>query len=149
MARTYWQYAITAVKQGISANESLTRLAAAGQGIRRSDWLALMREAREELARNAKAYDRQGNRRPYRREIFAMTTTGATGYLQHVDIWVKDKETGEIFARPYSLRTDDLMTHDDAVETALDRYEAFATEYGQSILGAAYGSTYELVPGAK
>lgn len=146
MDRNLWQFAISAVKANLSANEALRQLQAAGAGIRRADYLAVHREARAELAINAKAYDRAGNRRPYVSETLAIETTTATGFLQHVDIWVRDNETGEIYARTYSIRTDELMTHDDAIETALDRYEGHAERYGHTILGAAYSATYTYVP---
>lgn len=142
-----WQYAISVVKNGVSANEGFRQITRTELGIRRQDWLATVRAAREELERNAQAYDRQGNRRPYRREILAMQTVTATGFMQHIDIWVKDNETGEIYPRPYSIRTDDLLTHDDAIATALDRYSDSAKFYGETILGAAYSTTFELIPG--
>lgn len=138
--------AIRAVKEGISANQALRDLRAAGSGIRRGDWLALMREARGQLEANASAFNRIGNRIPASSEVFIMTTVTGTGFLQHIDIWVKDHETGEIRIRPYSIRTEDLMTHDDAIETALDQFRTHADNYGETILGASYHSTYVLVP---
>lgn len=138
--------AIRAVKEGLSANESLRQLRAAGSGVRRQDWLALMREVRDQLEVNAVGMTRPGNRAPLASEIFVMTTVIETGFMQHIDIWVKSHETGEIGIRPYSIRTDDLLTHDDAVETALDQFGAHADNYGETILGATYHSTYILAP---
>jgi hypothetical protein len=75
-----------------------------------------------------------------------MTTVSAAGFMQYVDVWVKDRDTGEIRIRPYSIRTDELMTRGDAVATAIDRMETHADGYGERILGALYTATYILVP---
>lgn len=138
--------AISAVKRNLSANESLRELRDLGYGIRRQDWLALVREVRGTLETRATGMGRDGTRRPTRSEIFVMTTVIETGFMQHIDVWVKDRETGEIGIRPYSIRTDELMTHDDAIETALDRMAAHAENYGETILGGSYLGTYILVP---
>lgn len=138
--------AIRAVKDGMSANESLRQLRAAGSGIRRADWLALVREVRDTLESNATGIDRPGWRKPLTSEILVMTTVVETGFMQHIDIWVRDNESGEIRIRPYSIRTDDLLTHDDAIETALDQFAGHAKRYGETILGGSYLSTYVLIP---
>lgn len=138
--------AISAVKRGLSANEGLRQYLQAGGHVRRQDWLALVREVRGTLETRATGIGRQGDRKPTRSEIFVMTTVLETGYMQHVDIWVKDRETGEIGIRPYSIRTDDLLTHDDAIETALDRMAVHAENYNETILGGSYLGTYILIP---
>lgn len=143
-----WKAALHVAKTGMSANEGLRQLRQAFLGIRREDWLATVRAAREHLASAAGAVDRPGGMRPLVRDIFIMTTVIETGFMQHVDIWVKSRETGEVYPRPFSIRTDDLMTHDDAIATALDQFESHADFYGEVILGAAYRSTYQLVPKA-
>lgn len=140
------QWALRAAKGAVSANAALTELKALDSGIRRQDFLALVREFRGDLALNLSGIDRPGSRRPFTREITLVTSTVATGYTQMVDIWVKDIDTGEIFSRPYGIRTDDLMTHDDAIETALDRYSAHAEGYGQTILAGTYGGTLLWAP---
>lgn len=139
-------WALRATKGRISANEALRELKAVDAGIRRQDFLALVREFRDDLSLNLKGIDRPGSRRPYTREMTFVTSSVATGYTQMVDIWVKDVETGEIYSRPYGIRTDDLMTHDDAIETALDRYQQHADFYGQSILAATYAGTLRWTP---
>lgn len=146
MDRIPFNFATFIVKEGLSANEGLAQLRAMGHGVRRADWLDMVRTVRDNLDEIAASQTRTGNRRPYRKEIMFMATAGVTGFMQHVNIWVKDNDTGEIFPRPYSIRTDDLMTHDDAIETALDRYADSAEHYGQKILGATYMTTFELGP---
>lgn len=143
---SYAAYARDALRRGLSANQALRELRAAGQGIRRQDWLSLYRQLDDTLKSRATGIDRPGGRRPYQREILVMSTATATGYLQYVDVWVKNRSTGEISARPYGIATDDLMTHDDAIETAVDRMQAFADDYDEVILGGTYLTTYMMVP---
>ncbi len=139
-------YIRQAVRNGESANASLVALRQSGSGIRRQDYLNLYREVSGAIKSQLTGIDRPGNRRPTRKETMFMTTATATGFMQYVDVWVKDRETGEIYPRPFGLRTDDLMTHDDAIETALDRMLGHADKYNETILGASYMATYEFVP---
>lgn len=136
-----------AIKQGLSANESLRALRAEGRGLRRETYLDLYAQVADNLRLKAGGADREGGRRPYAREILFAPSTVAVGYMQYVDIWVRDTSTGEVYPRPYGLRTDNLMTHDDAIATALDRYQDHAADYGETILGASYMATYLFAPG--
>lgn len=142
-------YIRAAIREGWSANKAFAGASRTEIGIRRADFLGLYREMRDDMVAQTHAVDREGGRRPYAREIFVMTTVLETGFMQHLDIWVKDRETGEIRPRPFSIRTDDLMTHDDAIATALEQFGEHADHYGETILGATYRSTYTLVPGGK
>lgn len=138
--------AIRAAKAGLSANQGLEAAKAADVSIRRQDWLALYREVRAALKAGAIETMQPLGRRPYATEFKVMSTVEATGFMQYVDVWVKDRETGEIRIRPYSIRTDFVMTRADAVATTLDRMQEHADAYGERILGAVYTGTYILVP---
>lgn len=138
--------AIKAAKAGLSANAGLERAKAADVSIRRQDWLALYREVKAALKAGAIDTMQPLGRRPYATEFKVMSTVEATGFMQYIDIWVKDRETGEIRIRPYSIRSDEPMIRADAVATALDRMAEHADFYGERILGAVYTGTYILVP---
>jgi hypothetical protein len=143
-----FQFGIRAIKEGLSANESLRQLRAAGMGIRRQDWLTLMREVRLHLeTQGSGQFYAAWDRKPSGNELLIWSAPSATGFMQYINIWVKDRTTGEISIRPYGLRTDDLMTHGDAIETAIDQFGRHAPDYGETILGASYGSTYIFGPG--
>ena len=141
--------AIKVVKGGMSANEGLQILKAQGMGVRRQDWLSLVREVKAAIAANALETMQPLDRAPFTSEWKVMTTATATGFMQYIDVWVKDRDTGEIRIRPFSIRTDDLLTRADAVATAIDRMESSMDFYGERILGAVYTSTYVLVPKGK
>lgn len=142
-------YIRAALRAGESANQAFRTAVGTTVGIRRQDFLSLYRQVKGDIERQATGIDRPGNRRPFSREVVAMFTVVETGFMQHLDIWVKDRETGEIYPRPFSIRTDDLMTHDDAIATGLEAFSEHADSYGETILGATYRSTYALVPRGK
>lgn len=135
------------VKAGLSGNAIQDRLRQEGWGMRRESAQDLIRQIRNTLKTQATGIDRDGSRKPFRKEILFMATALESGFLQYVDIWVKVDATGEIYPRPFTIKTDQLWTHDDVIATALDRYADMAPDYGEKILGASYMATYEMVPG--
>lgn len=141
--------AIQAAKSGLSANAGLKAFQAGGGSIRRATWLRVYAEVKSSLADQVDEISRPLNRKPTGDEINVFSAVKATGYMQHVDIYVREKETGLVYARPYSIRTEDLMTRADVIETALSRFQDHADAYGEVVLGAAYVSTYIFAPGAK
>lgn len=140
------QFLKSAIKEGLSANEAFRQSTRTEIGIRRADFLDLFKQLKGEIQAGVTAIDRPGDRRPFAREIFVMETEIATGFMQHIDVWVRDRETGDIYPRPFSIATDELLTHDDAIETALEQFGVHAEKYGETILGATYRSTYVMAP---
>jgi hypothetical protein len=113
--------------------------------VRRGTWLKLYAEARTSLAGQSAEMSAPLNRRPLDTEVFTFTAPVARGYLQQVDVYVRDRETGDVLVRPYSLRSDELLIRGDAVDTAIDAFSQNADRYGEQVLGAAYTGTYVLV----
>lgn len=140
-----WQ-AVQAVKQGLSANKFLQVLKATGQGVARGTGLRLYAAAREDLAGEGAEITRPLDRRPRANEIRSYQTKTQSGYMQYVDVYVRDRNTGEVFPVPYGVRSDELMTRADVIATALEQYGRHAEKYMQSVLGATYTSTYMFVP---
>lgn len=120
----------------------------------REEWARAIGDARAALANRVSELTRPLNRRPvpgspevtpYRGRV-----TSARGYMQYVDVFVRDRETGIVEARPFAVRTDDLMSRQRVITTALSRYEAATlpegTFEGEIIVGAAYAGTVEFLP---
>jgi len=145
-ARNFAWVAAQGIKQGLSANAALRALRAAGGAIARGTWLRLYAQTRAEMDAESAEVSRPLDRRPRASEITYYETKQATGYLQHVDIYVRDRATGEVLAQPYSVKSDSLMTRADVIETALEAYGQHAERYGQTVLGATYTSTYLFAP---
>jgi hypothetical protein len=139
--------AISAIKAGLSANRGLAAAREAGLGVQRASWLKLYAEVKTSLAGQAGEMTAPLNRRPLSSEIFTMSTKAQEGYLQQVEVDVRDRASGEILVRPYSVRGDSLISRGDAVDTAIDSFSTHADAYGEQILGAAYTGTYLLAPG--
>lgn len=138
--------AAQAAREGLSANEAYRRAHAAGESMARGSFLKLYGQIKADYAQQVTEVTRPLNVRPTNAEIRPYVSARETGYMQYVDVFVKDRATGEVFARPYGIRTDDLLTRGDVVETALANYNRHAEAYGEQILGAAYTSTYLFGP---
>jgi hypothetical protein len=138
--------AISAIKDGLSANAGLNAARAAGLGVRRETWLKLYSEAKSALVGAPKEMSAPLNRRPTSAELFAFEAPNARGYLHQVDVYVRDRETGDVSVRPYSIRTDELLIRDDAIATALDAFGGNADRYNEQVLGAAHVGAYVFVP---
>jgi hypothetical protein len=155
MAEYALPHVIGAIRDGLSANAGYQRFqaerhAAGEQGIRRETWLRLTGEVRAAQLAVSVEITRPQDRRPLKSEIQVMTSKTADGYMQYVDVYVRDKQTGLVEARPFTIAGDSLMTRADAVETAIERYaraiESDPSSYDEAILGAVYMNTYQLVP---
>lgn len=118
--------------------------------ITRQQWANAIGQARAALANKVGEITRPLNRRPVPGEITPYTSRTATGFMQYVDIYVRDAQTGIISARPWAVRTDTLMARQTIVTQGLSRYEAASlpggTFEGEEVLGAAYAGTVEFLP---
>lgn len=121
--------------------------------ITRQDWATAIGQARAALANRLGEMTRPLNRRPVAGEItpYGGRTTTATGFMQYVDVFVRDRETGLVNAVPWAVRTNTLMSRQAIINQALARYEAATlpegTFAGEVIVGAQYAGTVEFIPG--
>jgi hypothetical protein len=142
--------AISSVKQGLSANEGLRQFRAAGGKIGRSAWLALRAEVGAALANRPTEMAAPLNAIPGAEHVQQFTTTSATGVIQQVEVLYRVKGTDTIVNRPFSVKGQQMITRQDAIQAALDQMALSQqrTLYEeQVILGAVYVGTYQLVPG--
>lgn len=140
--------AAQAARQGLSANEAYRRAHAAGESMARGSFLKLYSQIKADYAQQVTEVTRPLSAKPTHAEIRPYVAAAETGYMQYVDVFVKDRATGEVHPRPYGIRTDELLTRGDVIETALARYTQHAEAYGEQVLGAAYTSTYLYGPTA-
>lgn len=117
----------------------------------RATWARAIGEARAALANKIAEVTRPLNRRPLSSEITPYTSRKASGFMQYVEVYVRDRDTGIIEARPWAIRTDTLISRGRAVTQALSRYEAATlpegTFEGELVVGAAYAGTVQMIPG--
>jgi hypothetical protein len=134
----------------MSANAAYNAFRSGGGSMRRSTWLKLYAETKAQFSQQADAMTRPLDRRPLAGEMSALRGRVDFGYIQSVQVYVLDKVTGTVQQRWFNVRTDQLMTHGDAIDTALDKFSQATGKEGSFpddvVLGAAYSGTYIHAP---
>lgn len=139
--------AIQTVKQGISARAGLAAYRDAGGHTTDSRWFRMVSQVRQAVTAGNDEPIQPLNARPHADRIIAMDTIRGAGYLQNVTVYVRDRVTGIVRARPFSVATDVLMTRADAIDTALANFQHNAPGYEETVLGAVYRGTNLMIPG--
>ncbi len=141
------QSALAAIQEGLSARAGLAAFRQLGGHVANETWYKVTAELQANLASREGIYDEPVNRIPVASEIQRWTTQKAKGYIQQVEVMVRDKATGEIISIPYSLTGRKLVSRASAIKAALGVYGGDqARKYEQQLLGAVYSGTYEAVP---
>jgi hypothetical protein len=140
--------AIRAIKDGLSARAGLRAYRDGGGSIRDSTWYQLVGTARRNLSDGLDESLRPLNRRPTVGEINVLPTRTATGFIQNVDVYVQDRTSGLVEIRPWSIRTNELLSRRAAINDAVTLFgdAALAGQYDEVVLGATYTGTFELSP---
>jgi len=141
------QWALLAVEDGWSATAGLDRFRAEGGAIRNDTWYRMYSEIKTSLAGRAGTYNEPVNRIPTASEVKQWTTAHAKGYIQQVEVLVRDKTTGEVYSAPFSLAGKTLRSRAAVLKHALEQYTGDSEEkYAQKVLGAIYTGTYQMIP---
>lgn len=152
-------FAFRVVADRISANEGLRLAQAAGLGIRRADFLRMVGQARSHYGQRIAELDRPLNARPAPQEITTVDTHTQTGYIQYVDVITRNTDTGTIRVRPMAVRSQGLLSRDNAVQRALSQYRTaidrskvtpaqWDTDPRETVVGGLYQATHQLSPSA-
>lgn len=135
-----------AIREGKTATGALAEYRAAGGATRTQTWFRAWGQVNATIGDYADELSRPQNRRPVAGEIRQMTTKRATGYLQQAQVFMRDRETGEIVSKHFSLRGQGVVSRQSLVNIAMDTYSNFADQYQMQIVGGVYTGTYELSP---
>lgn len=134
----------------MSARAGLRAYRAGGGVTNDTQWFRLVSEARRNLAGRLDEATKPLARRPTGDEIQTFSTRSHTGYAQQIEIYVRDRDTGEVVSKPYTWRTNTLITRGQAIREAVAEFEAGATDspdqFNEVVLGGAYVGTYQLIP---
>lgn len=133
--------------QGLSPVESLGIFRAAGGRTATGLWNRLWGEVEDAQAARAREINAPLTHRPTADYIRTMTTRKQSGFLQSIDIYIRDRATDTIRVEPWSFKTQDLKSRRSIIAEGISRWEIHAEEYEEDIIGAAYVSTYEMIPG--
>lgn len=138
-----------AIRQGMNATAALRDYRNAGGSIRDSVWRSLYAEQQTSVSHQLDEMTAPLTSTPQAHEITQMTTKRKEGYLQLVDVYVREKGTDVVITRPFMLSGTDLMTRGDALTTALTMMQTAVDQqrYEQVLLGGVYVGTRNMVPG--
>jgi hypothetical protein len=118
--------------------------------LNREEWATAIGQARAALANRVLEVTKPLNRRPEGSDIHPLPTQKASGYIQQVDVYVLDKETGLIDRRYFTVRTDTLRSRQTIVDMARNQYQAAIDanpdDYPEEIAGIEYVGTHLLQP---
>lgn len=114
------------------------------------EWESALVEARGILRNRANELSRPLNRRPIAEEILPFRVSNPGGWLQQVEVYVRDNDTGLIDTRHYSYKTDTLRARMTVVREVWTQFaNAIAErpdEYPEEVIGVSYVGTYTLEP---
>lgn len=110
------------VADGLSANAGYRMAREAGVPVRRQSFLRMVGQIRNHYATRLNELDKPLAARPGQGEVFPLPTKTKTGYIHYVDVFVKDKDTGQFKVREQAVHSSTLLSRDTAVKLAVDRY---------------------------
>jgi hypothetical protein len=158
MAKVDWMWlAQYTVRHGLTANAGLRIAQENGLGVRRATWLQAVSQIRTNNALRAASMESILVGIPSGSGINPLPTSQATGYMQYVSVAVRDKNTGLLSWRDQSLRTDNLLSKEAAIEYLTSRYRSavdsskvsparWGTSPDEVVEGGIYTGTIEFVP---
>lgn len=146
-----------AVRNGLSANAGLRVAQDMGLGVRRETWLSMYGQVRNRYAVRAATLGALMSAIPSGPDVTPIPTKQAEGFVQYVDIWLRDKGSGEPRVREQSLRTDTLLSREQAVDILVSRYRGavdrskvspglWGTTPDEVVIGGIYTGTIQFVP---
>lgn len=142
--------AIRTVKSKIGTWNGYNEYREFDPSISREAWAEAIGSARAALANKAAELTRPLNRRPVAGEITAYPSRRATGFMQSVEVFVRDIDTGLVESRFFNVRSDTLRSRQFIVDKALARFSDIQdTDPGSipgEIIGAAYTGTFQMTP---
>lgn len=150
MAGNFIPYAISTIKNSLSARAGLRAARAAGVAPRDATWFRVLGEMRRAITSSNSQLGAPLNRRPIGAEISTMSTVRATGFMQHVGVLVRDRMTGVVAIRDYTVRGESLISRGRVINRALAAYQDGQADdperYPFTVLGAIYLNTYVMAP---
>jgi hypothetical protein len=143
--RQLFPFAISGLRGGLSGNQILAAARDAGLAVRRQQGLRVIAQARQLIATHAADLSRDQNAVPSFSERANWPTNGATGVIQHVQLFYQERVTGRIVVQHYGVKSDRGVSRQEAVNIAIDAYAGAAEEYEQDLIQAFHTGASNLV----
>lgn len=143
-------FALKTVRSGLSARAGLRAFRAGGGRVADSTWFRTVAEVRRSLADSLHEATKPLNRRPTGDEITNITVPKGRGYQQNALVFVRDRDTGDVTAKNFSVRGRGLLTRKATLDAAVEAFSTGVTNspesFNEEIIGAAYDSTFYYGP---
>lgn len=114
-----------------------------------AEWREAIAQARAILADKTSELSRPLNRRPVAGEYLPFKVKNPNGWIQQIEVFVRDLDTGTIEARPWSLKTETLRARMNVIKEGLEQFRSAIADnpekYREEVLYAAYTGTYQQV----
>lgn len=138
---------LSALKAGLSATAALRSARADGVKIRTQTWYSMFGAVKAAVSDNVRESHLPLNAKPRPQDILPFPSKIQTGYLQYVDVLVRERDTGLVKVRPFTVKRQTLMTRGEAVRIAEDAISAAAEKdpstYNEDVLFGMYSATYK------
>lgn len=142
--------AIRTVKDRVGTWKGYEQYRVLDPSITREQWASTVAQARAAIANRTDEITRPLNRRPTAAEVTLYASKKASGYLQQLQIFVRDRDTGLIETRHYNIRSDTLRSRQTIIAEGMSRYQSAAESdpenYPEDVLGAIYVGTHSMQP---
>lgn len=137
--------ALRAVSEGLSANQWAAALRESGAGLRRQVALRIYGQARAIAAEYGNEPTRPLDQAPTFAEARQWPTRSSSGVLQTVQLFYRERVTGNIIQRFYNVKTENGITRQEAINQAINANAGNAGKYEQELVGAVHTGTAILV----
>lgn len=138
-------HALRAIGEGQSANAWMRTLTESGAGVRRQVGLRVYGQARAIAAEYGQEATRPLDRVPTAAESRQWPTRESDGILQTVQLFYRERVTGNIVQRFYNVKTAEGITRQQAIDQAVAANTGNAGRYEQVLVGAVHTGTAMLV----
>src|SRR4029077_18929456 len=140
-------HALRAISEGSSANQFYRDLQASGAGVRRQVALRIFGQAKALAAEYGDEPTRPIDQNPVTPETRQWPTRQSSGVLQTVQLFYRERVTGNIIQRFYNVKTASGVTRSEAISQAIDANTGNAEKYQQELIGAVHTGVAILAPG--
>lgn len=137
---------LIAAQGGMTANAYYRELRSLGIAARRSEVLGLFKIARGIVATSPEEAFRDVGQVPQGSELREFPSKRATGVRQNVTLVYRDRTTGGFKVTFHSTTSENGVTRETAMATAINSYSEHAESYGQDLIGAVHTGAYRYVP---
>lgn len=138
--------ALMAARAGMNASQFYQDLRARGIAPRQSEAAALFAQAKAIVADHGSEPFRDLRSVPTADELRPWPTRTGTGVSQRVLLTYRDKATGAQATAYYTVSSDNGVTRQEAINSAIDAYRSNEERYNQQLIGAVHLAAYQLTP---